>query len=111
MHRRPRLQRKEVQDCQEPYADPLSVSYTHLDVYKRQSPDSFLVKTLLDVYEEHTGKKGECIAIGGGTYVHGIEAVSYTHLRCIVVIDFLSVFNLSIINSGLQSNFYFNILT
>ena len=37
------------------------------------SPDSFLVKTLLDVYEEHTGKKGECIAIGGGTYVHGIE--------------------------------------
>lgn len=37
------------------------------------SPDSFLVKTLLEVYEEHTGKKGECIAIGGGTYVHGIE--------------------------------------
>ena len=37
------------------------------------SPDSFLVKTLLDVYEEHTGRKGECIAIGGGTYVHGIE--------------------------------------
>lgn len=37
------------------------------------SPYSFLVKTLLDVYEEHTGKKGECIAIGGGTYVHGIE--------------------------------------
>lgn len=37
------------------------------------SPDSFLVKTLLDVYEEHTGEKGECIAIGGGTYVHGIE--------------------------------------
>ena len=31
--------------------------------------------------------------------------------RCIVVIDFLSVFNLSIINSGLQSNFHFNILT
>ena len=37
------------------------------------SPDSFLVKTLLSVYEEQTGKKGECIAIGGGTYVHGIE--------------------------------------
>ena len=37
------------------------------------SPDSFLVKTLLDVYEEHTDRKGECIAIGGGTYVHGIE--------------------------------------
>lgn len=37
------------------------------------SPDSFLVKTLLSVYEEQSGKKGECIAIGGGTYVHGIE--------------------------------------
>ena len=37
------------------------------------SPDSFLVKTLLSVYEEQTGKKGECIAIGGGTYVHGIK--------------------------------------
>ena len=37
------------------------------------SPDSFLVKALLNVYEEHTAKKGECVAIGGGTYVHGIE--------------------------------------
>lgn len=37
------------------------------------SPDSFLVKTLLSVYEEQTGKKGECIAIGGGTYVHEIK--------------------------------------
>ena len=37
------------------------------------SPDSFLVKTLLSVYEEQTGEKGECIAIGGGTYVHEIE--------------------------------------
>lgn len=37
------------------------------------SPDSFLVRTLLSVYEEQTGKKGECIAIGGGTYVHEIE--------------------------------------
>lgn len=31
------------------------------------------VKTLLDVYEDYTGNKGECIAIGGGTYVHDIE--------------------------------------
>ena len=37
------------------------------------SPDSFLVRTLLSVYEEQTCKKGECIAIGGGTYVHEIE--------------------------------------
>ena len=35
--------------------------------------DSDFVKTLLSVYEDYTDKKGECIAIGGGTYVHGIE--------------------------------------
>jgi len=31
------------------------------------------VQTLLRVFEEQTGMKGECIAIGGGTYVHEIE--------------------------------------
>ena len=35
--------------------------------------DSELVKTLLDSYERVTGKRGEPIAIGGGTYVHDIE--------------------------------------
>ncbi|WP_379388344.1 dipeptidase PepV [Paenibacillus septentrionalis] len=35
--------------------------------------DSPFVQTLLRVYEEYTGLKGECIAIGGGTYVHDIE--------------------------------------
>lgn len=30
------------------------------------------IKTLLSVYEKHTGLKGECMAIGGGTYVHDI---------------------------------------
>ncbi len=35
-------------------------------------PTSDLVKTCLSVYEEHTGQKGECLAIGGGTYVHDI---------------------------------------
>ena len=35
--------------------------------------DSPLVKTLLNVYESYTGLPGECIAIGGGTYVHDIE--------------------------------------
>ena len=34
--------------------------------------DSPFVRTLLDVYEETTGFKGEAIAIGGGTYAHGI---------------------------------------
>ena len=37
------------------------------------SPDSFLAKTLLSVYEEETGINGECLSIGGGTYVHGIS--------------------------------------
>lgn len=35
--------------------------------------DSPLVQTLLQVYEDHTGQKGECLAIGGGTYVHDVE--------------------------------------
>ena len=34
--------------------------------------DGEFVKTLLEAYETVTGKKGECLAIGGGTYVHGI---------------------------------------
>lgn len=33
--------------------------------------DSPFVQTLLEAYEAVTGKKGECLAIGGGTYVHG----------------------------------------
>ena len=35
--------------------------------------DSPLIRTLLRVYEDHTGNAGECLAIGGGTYVHEIE--------------------------------------
>lgn len=34
--------------------------------------DSPFVRTLLECYENYTGLKGECLAIGGGTYVHGI---------------------------------------
>lgn len=30
------------------------------------------VQTLLKCYEQYTGEKGECLAIGGGTYVHDI---------------------------------------
>ncbi len=37
------------------------------------SADSELVQTLLRTYERYTGQKGECLAIGGGTYVHSIE--------------------------------------
>lgn len=35
--------------------------------------DSEFVQTLLRVYEDWTGEKGECIAIGGGTYVHELK--------------------------------------
>lgn len=35
--------------------------------------DSPFVKALLEIYENYTGRPGECIAIGGGTYVHHIE--------------------------------------
>ena len=34
--------------------------------------DTPLVTTLLKCYEQYTGNKGECLAIGGGTYVHEI---------------------------------------
>ena len=30
------------------------------------------VQTLLSVYTDHTGQPGQCLAIGGGTYAHGI---------------------------------------
>ncbi|MEE5992358.1 MAG: Sapep family Mn(2+)-dependent dipeptidase [Oscillospiraceae bacterium] len=35
--------------------------------------NSPFVQTLLKVYETVTGNEGECLAIGGGTYVHHIE--------------------------------------
>ena len=35
--------------------------------------NSTFVQALLKTYEKITGDKGRCIAIGGGTYVHGIE--------------------------------------
>ena len=35
--------------------------------------NSDFIRTLLGVYEEFTGNEGHCLAIGGGTYVHGID--------------------------------------
>ncbi|HEX2927334.1 MAG TPA: peptidase M20, partial [Ruminiclostridium sp.] len=31
------------------------------------------VQTLLSAYEKYTGRKGYCMHVGGGTYVHGID--------------------------------------
>ena len=36
--------------------------------------NSDFVKTLLAAYEKYSGDKGECISMGGGTYVHNIES-------------------------------------
>lgn len=35
--------------------------------------DGEFVQTLLGAYEDVTGEKGECLAIGGGTYVHDLK--------------------------------------
>ncbi len=35
--------------------------------------DSLFVRTLLKEYEAYTGKKGECLYTGGGTYVHELK--------------------------------------
>lgn len=35
--------------------------------------DTPFIQTLLGCYEAYTGNKGECLAIGGGTYVHSLE--------------------------------------
>lgn len=56
----------------------LNTSSIKTDVIMSQEPhctdeNSSFVQTLLGVYEDITGDKGECIAIGGGTYVHEID--------------------------------------
>lgn len=35
--------------------------------------DTPFVRTLLKCYEQYTGRKGECMATGGGTYVHELQ--------------------------------------
>lgn len=39
----------------------------------KTSENSDLVKSLISVFEHETGEKGECVAIGGSTYVHDID--------------------------------------
>ena len=52
-----------------------------LDTYHASEPhhtsaDSLLVRTLLRVYEAGTGMPGAALAIGGGTYAHGIPGAA-----------------------------------
>ena len=35
--------------------------------------ESQFVHTLLEAYETYTGRKGECVSMGGGTYVHDLK--------------------------------------
>ncbi len=49
------------------------LSNGHMFAPHHTPAESQLVQTLLRTYEEYTGLKGECLAIGGGTYVHEIE--------------------------------------
>lgn len=55
----------------EPYG--LSLERAGFEKPHHTPADSPFVKKLLEVYEAYTGLDGECIAIGGGTYVHDIE--------------------------------------
>ena len=43
-----------------------------MDAPHHTDANSPFVQTLLKCYEQYTGQKGECLAIGGGTYVHDI---------------------------------------
>ena len=45
------------------------------DVFSAHHVDenSEFIQTLLKCYEEYSGQKGECLAIGGGTYVHNLK--------------------------------------
>ena len=44
------------------------ILHGHVQTPHYVSPEDPLVKTLLDIYEEHTGQKGHEQVIGGGTY-------------------------------------------
>lgn len=49
-------------------------SYDEHFVAPHAVPDNTpFINTLLDCYESFSGRKGQCLAIGGGTYAHGIE--------------------------------------
>lgn len=45
------------------------------DIFSAHHVDenSEFIQTLLECYEEYSGKKGECLSIGGGTYVHNLK--------------------------------------
>ena len=54
-------------------AEGIEMDPTELEPPHHVPGDSAFVKELLAVYEAYTGRKGECLAIGGGTYVHHLK--------------------------------------
>ena len=54
-------------------AEGISFNTEELEPPHHVPADSDFVKTLLSAYESYSGRKGECIAIGGGTYVHHLK--------------------------------------
>lgn len=66
------------ENCANKIADKLSeygYEIENTDMIKPHYVDenSDFVKTLLSAYEEFSGDKGDCICMGGGTYVHNID--------------------------------------
>ena len=51
----------------------IDTDVSHREPGHHTPADSRMVKALLGIYEDYTGKKGECLAVGGLTYVHGIN--------------------------------------
>lgn len=54
-------------------AEGFTIEGSHMRPPHHVPEDGVFVQTLLKAYEKYTGLKGECIAIGGGTYVHEVE--------------------------------------
>ena len=66
------------ENCGKVIADKLAENGFEIEDTKMREahyvdPDSPFVKALLDAYEEYSGDVGDCVSMGGGTYVHDIE--------------------------------------
>jgi len=53
--------------------EKISITYHEISQAHHTPEDSPFVQKLLNIYEEYTGKPGDCLSMGGQTYVHGIK--------------------------------------
>ena len=51
----------------------IAITNSNMSTCHHTPGDSLFIRTLLGIYEDYTGNAGECLAIGGQTYVHNIE--------------------------------------